>query len=98
MGWATTHIEKLRGGETVHFRPHGSSMSGRIESGQLVTVEPVLPANIARNDIVLCTVNGNQFLHIVKSIGTDGRFLIGNNRGRTNGWTRAIHGRVTAIA
>src|SRR5204863_6971636 len=38
MGWATPHIEKLRAGETVSFRPRGNSMSGKIESGQLCMV------------------------------------------------------------
>ena len=35
MGWAARHIEKLRAGGTVSFRPRGNSMSGKIESGQL---------------------------------------------------------------
>jgi hypothetical protein len=39
MGWATPYIDKLKKGETVQFRPRGNSMSGRIESGQLCTVE-----------------------------------------------------------
>ena len=43
MGWASHHIQKLLTGETVSFRPHGQSMSGRIESGQLCTVAPVDP-------------------------------------------------------
>jgi hypothetical protein len=38
MGWAAAYIQKLRGGETVSFRPRGHSMSGKIESGQLCTV------------------------------------------------------------
>ena len=41
MGWATAYIAKLKAGETVSFRPRGHSMSGKIESGQLCTVEPV---------------------------------------------------------
>jgi hypothetical protein len=32
MGWASRYIQKLRAGETVSFRPHGRSMTGRIES------------------------------------------------------------------
>jgi hypothetical protein len=28
MGWASHFIEKLRGGETVSFRPRGASMRG----------------------------------------------------------------------
>ena len=41
MGWATPYIAKLKNGETVSFRPRGHSMKGKIESGQLCTVEPI---------------------------------------------------------
>ena len=85
MGWASHHIEKLRRGETVSFRPRGHSMTGRIESGQRCTVEPVDPASLAVGDIVLCKVNGREYLHLVKAT-SGSRFQIGNNRGRVNGW------------
>ena len=85
MGWASAHIGKLRAGETVAFRPRGHSMKGRIESGQLCTVAPVDVSTLKVGDIVLCKVGGNECLHIVKAI-EGGRFQIGNNRGRINGW------------
>ena len=85
MGWASRYIEKLRAGETVSFRPHGHSMTGRIESGQLCTVVPVDPAALEVGDVVLCKVAGNEYLHIVKA-NQDGRYRIGNNRGFINGW------------
>jgi hypothetical protein len=85
MGWASIHIGKLSAGQTVSFRPRGHSMMGRIESGQLCTVEPVDPSTLEVGDIVLCRIHGSEYLHIVKAIG-DGRFQIGNNRGRINGW------------
>jgi phenylalanyl-tRNA synthetase beta chain len=38
--------------------------------------------------IVLCKVNGSEYLHLIKA--TNGkRFQIGNNRGRINGWIGA---------
>jgi hypothetical protein len=80
MGWATAHIARLLRGETVQFRPRGDSMRGRIESGQLCTVEPVDPATLEVGDIVLCKANGQQYLHLVKAI-QGSRYLIGNNRG-----------------
>ena len=58
MGWASRYIEKLRAGESVSFRPHGHSMTGRIESGQLCTVVPIDPAMLEVGDIVLCKVAG----------------------------------------
>jgi hypothetical protein len=52
MGWASHYIQKLLAGETVSFRPHGQSMTGRIESGQLCTVVPIDPAVFEVGDIV----------------------------------------------
>src|SRR5277367_5437160 len=86
MGWATTgYIAKLQHGETVTFRPRGDSMSPRIKSGDLCTVEPVEPSQLRDGDIVLCRVRGADYLHLVKALqGT--RFQIGNNHGHVNGW------------
>ncbi len=73
-------------------------MSGKIESGQLCTVEPVNCAELSKGDIVLCKVRGSEYLHIVKAI--DGkRYQIGNNRGRINGWVGpdAIFGRLVSV-
>jgi hypothetical protein len=100
MGWASLHIEKLRRGETVSFRPVGNSMTPRIRSRQLVTVAPVETADVALGDVVLCNVNGNQMLHLVTAIDvTRERFQISNNHGHVNGWTaaRQIHGKVIAL-
>ena len=87
MSWATHHIHNLTEGKTIQFRPRGNSMAGKIESGQLCTVEPVSdPATLKKGDIVLCKVHGAQYLHLVKAISGD-RVQIGNNRGKINGWT-----------
>lgn len=98
MGWATAHIEKLRAGETVSFRPRGHSMTGRINSGQRCTVVPVDPETLEVGDIVLCKVNGREYLHLIKAIQA-ARFQIGNNRGRINGWVSgsSIFGRCVAV-
>jgi hypothetical protein len=94
MGWATEYVAGLQRGETVQFRPRGHSMRGKVESGQLCTVEPVGAAALKVGDLVLCKVNGRQYLHLVKAVQGN-RFLIGNNRGRVNGWVsaEAIYGR-----
>jgi hypothetical protein len=98
MGWASGHIERLKSGTTVSFRPRGNSMSGKIESGQLCTVGPVDPATIEVGDIVLCKVKGCEYLHLVKAIQGP-RFQIGNNRGGINGWVSAggIYGRLLQV-
>ena len=86
MGWATPYIAKLKNGETVSFRPRGNSMQGKIESGQLCTVEPISDfETLQKGDIVLCKVNGKEYIHLIKAIQGK-RFQIGNNRGRINGW------------
>jgi len=85
MGWATHYIEKLRAGEAVSFRPRGSSMKGRIESGNLRTVVPVDCSAFLPGDIVLCKVRGAEYLHLVKAVRGE-QFQIGNNRGGINGW------------
>jgi phage repressor protein C with HTH and peptisase S24 domain len=84
VGWATQHIDKLKQGETVEFRPRGNSMSGIIESGQLCTVVPV-SSDLKKGDVVLCRVGRAQYLHLIKSIRGN-RYQIGNNKGHINGW------------
>lgn len=69
-------------------------MQGKIESGQLVTVIPIGDESWLKKDtIVLCKVNGKQYLHLIKAV-ENGRFQIGNNKGRINGWVSrdAIYG------
>jgi len=99
MGWATPYIAKLKNGETVSFRPRGNSMQGKIESGQLCTVEPISDfADLQKGDIVLCKVNGKEYIHLIKAIQGK-RFQIGNNRGRINGWigTNSIFGKCVKV-
>jgi hypothetical protein len=73
-------------------------MSGKIESGQLCTVEPADSASLQVGDIVLCKVNGRQFLHLIKA-KQGNRFQIGNNRGRINGWVsqNAVYGKCVRV-
>ena len=73
-------------------------MTGKIESGQLCTVAPVDPADLNVGDIVLCKVNGNQYIHLIKARQGD-RFQIGNNRGRINGWigVNGIYGKCIRV-
>ena len=98
MGWATTYIDKLKNGQTVQFRPHGGSMTGKIESGQLCTVRPVADdEDIEPGDIVLCKVK-YHYLHLVKAVQV-GRYQIGNNKGHVNGWVgrNCIYGKLIKV-
>jgi len=74
-------------------------MKGRIESGQLVTLDPNLEPQVG--DAALVRVRGNTYIHLVKAIqemeGKKKRYLIGNNRGRINGWTTTVYGTVIKV-
>lgn len=96
MGWADFAIKALQEGKTVTIKPTGNSMKGKVDSGSKVTVEPIKPSEIEINDIVLCKVKGRQYLHIIMA-KDKGRFLIGNNKGFTNGWTSAVYGKAVKI-
>ena len=100
MGWADRTIAELREGRIAQCRPHGGSMRGRIESGQLVTLDPKREPDVG--DAVLCRCRGNVYVHIVKACKGSGEatsYLIGNNRGGINGWVGrgSIYGVVTHV-
>lgn len=69
-------------------------MKPLIKSGQQVTIEPIGARAIVPGDVVLCRVRGQHYLHLVRAVQGD-RYLIGNNRGRVNGWVGvgSIYGR-----
>ncbi len=98
MSWATRAKELLRDGMTAQVRPRGQSMKGKVNSGALVTLEPCDAANLKVGNIVLVRVRGTDYLHLIKAV-KQGRFLIGNNRGGTNGWVgaSAVYGLATKI-
>lgn len=98
MGWAMHYMAQLREGKTVSFCPRGNSMSGKIESGQLCTVDPMDVETLEVGDIVLCKVNGRECLHLIKAIQGE-RFQIGNNRGKINGWisSNGIYGKLLRV-
>lgn len=57
------------------------------------------PKTLKVGDIVLCKINGNEYLHLIKAIQGP-RFQIGNNRGRINGWVgqSAIYSKCVSVA
>jgi peptidase S24-like protein len=98
MNWATFAIEKLQQGQTAQVRPRGHSMTGKVNNGDPVTLNPCDPQELLVGDIVLVKVKGRVYLHLIKA-KNKGRFLIGNNRGGINGWVGAnsIYGIATKI-
>lgn len=73
-------------------------MTPRIRSGQLCTVEPAEASTLAAGDIVLCNLGRVHYLHFIKAVAA-GRFQIGNNHGRINGWVgpESVHGRLVCV-
>ena|SRR5438128_5116829 len=98
MGWASHAIKRLQRGELVTLRPRGHSMTGRVNDGDHVTVEPLRDREPAVGEVVLVRCRGHEYLHPVKA-RQGSRFLIGNNRGGINGWVtrRQIFGLATHI-
>jgi hypothetical protein len=102
VSWAKFWIQKLKAGETVSFRPRGNSMTGRIESGQLVTVSPDV-SSLSVGDVVLCTVRGMHYLHLITGIRDNvgkKQFQISNNHNRVNGWTslEKVYGKLISVS
>lgn len=92
------YVKQLRLGQNVQFRPRGNSMKPKIESGQLITVEPVKQEDVEEGDIVFCKVSGNFYVHLVSAVQGQ-RLQISNNHGHVNGWIgpNALYGKVTKV-
>lgn len=79
------------------MKAYGSSMLPILKSGSLLTFEKAETYEIG--DIVFCKVKG-RYIDAHKIIKKDSNkgFLIANNHGWENGWTRIIYGRVVTGA
>lgn len=98
MSWVKEALNNINEGKPAKVRPHGGSMRGRIESGQLVTIKPASFADVEIDDVVFIKWKGNYLLHLVKEKADD-QILVGNNLGKINGWAPAnsILGRVINV-
>jgi hypothetical protein len=85
-----TELETIGSGKMKGF---GNSMLPILKSGSLLTF--VKSETYAIGDIVFCKVNG-RFIdaHKIVKIDQQKGFLIANNKGRENGWTKVIFGKV----
>jgi len=90
-------VEKLLDGETVISKEPGNSMLPLIKSRQPVKIEPCTWEDVEVGDIVYCKVKGHVYTHLVKSKNDKNGCLIGNNKGRINGWTKQVYGKVMEI-
>lgn len=90
-------INRLQRGETIETCERGHSMEPLIASGQKHIVSPIQLSEVKVNDIVFCKVRGIYYTHLVTAIDPHRGLQISNNRGRVNGWTKIVFGKVTKV-
>ena len=97
MTWADNAIKELRAGREATVRPRGHSMEPKVTDGTVVRLAPVA-GDLEQGDVVLVRVRGRVYLHLVKAV-QGARYLIGNNKGRINGWVGrgCIYGRAVEV-
>lgn len=86
-------INELENNGTTRMKVFGSSMTPKIESGSMLTF--IKETEYVVGQIVFCSVHGRMIdAHLVKKKDKQKGYLIANNHGHENGWTRKIFGRV----
>jgi SOS-response transcriptional repressor LexA len=89
-------VAALERGEDHTMKVFGQSMLPMIRSGSALTFRKTDDYQIG--DVVLSKVKGRWIdAHKITKIDAEGRFLISNNKGWDNGWTRKVFGRVIAV-
>lgn len=83
----------LEGGNSVTTKISGNSMTPRIKSGEIITLNPIEWQKVRKMDIVFCKVKGNYCVHLVKATNIKRGCLIANNHGHINGWTKKVYGK-----
>lgn len=81
---------------TGKMKVFGQSMKPKIESGSLLTFKKEKEYEVG--DIVFTKVRG-KFIdaHLITKIDSNKGYLIANNHGWENGWTKTIYGKVINI-
>jgi hypothetical protein len=71
----------------ITFKPHGNSMTPKIDSGDEVVVKQVPASSCRVGDAVYAKVKGSYYLHLLSAIDeSKDRYQISNNHGHVNGW------------
>lgn len=89
-------VAALEGGQDHTMKVFGQSMMPIIKSGSALTFRKTDDYQVG--DVVLSKVKGRWIdAHKITKIDADGRYLISNNKGFDNGWTKKVFGRVIAV-
>lgn len=84
--------EKLETEGRGQMKVFGQSMTPRIETGALLTF--VKQDEYEIGDVVFSKVKGRYIdAHKITKKSADGRYMISNNHGWDNGWTKTIYGK-----
>lgn len=89
--------DQLKQGKTITVKESGNSMSPTLKHQQMHVLTPVIWQECNLGDIVFCKVKGRYYTHLVLAKDNIKGLLIGNIRGRANGWTIQVFGKVTEI-
>lgn len=89
-------LKDLKQTGTGKMKVCGNSMLPIIKSKSTLTFQ--VSDTYEVGDIVFCKVKG-KFIdaHKITQVDGTGRYLISNNKGWDNGWTRQIYGKVVDI-
>jgi signal peptidase I len=80
---------------TGKMKCYGNSMLPILKSGSLLTFQKVENYNV--NDIVFCKVRGRWIdAHLIIKKDQNKGYLIANNHGFENGWTKHIIGKAVS--
>jgi hypothetical protein len=95
--WADHVIRELTEGRAASLRYRGNAMTGMIEDGQLVHLQPI-HGDLRVGDAVLAMVRGQVYIHVVTDLH-DHRVQIGTHHRRIVGWTPRgrVYGRVVGV-
>jgi phage repressor protein C with HTH and peptisase S24 domain len=88
-------IKELDEAGETSLKVSGNSMSPLIKTRSLLVLKKTNDYQVG--DAVLCKVKGNIYVHKVTRIDAEGRYLISNNKGHDNGWTKNVYGRVVKV-
>lgn len=74
----------------------GNSMTPLLKSGSTLAYAQF--DKYEKGDIVFCKVKGRYIdAHLITAVDAEGRYLISNNHGHDNGWTKQIYGKVVGV-